>query len=132
MQLVRLFYVSEIVEPISAVDMRVILGASQIRNRRLDVTGMLAQSEGHFAQVLEGRREAVDDVMARVSRDSRHAALRVLLEESIDRRQFAHWAMELIRHDDLAEELRRWHRDAGSVDATAAREMIRRLYPAKA
>jgi hypothetical protein len=90
MQLVRLFYVSEIPAPISAVDVQVILGASQIRNRRLDVTGMLAQSDDHFAQVLEGRREAVDEVMARISRDSRHAAVRILLEESITRRQFAH------------------------------------------
>lgn len=130
MQLVRLFYLSEIVAPISDVDVQVILGASQIRNRRLDVTGMLAQSDGHFAQVLEGRREAVDEVMARVSRDARHAALRILMEESVTRRQFVHWAMGLIRRDDLAEHLRHWHRDAASVDPAAAREMIRRLYPA--
>lgn len=132
MQLVRLFYVSEILAPISAVDVQVILGASQIRNRRLDVTGMLAQSNGHFAQVLEGRREAVDEVMARISRDSRHAAVHILLEESITRRQFAHWAMGLIRRDDLADELQRWHRDDCTGGATAAREMIRRLYPAEA
>ena len=131
MQLVRLFYVSEILTPISAVEVQVILGASQIRNRRLDVTGMLAQSEGHFAQVLEGRREAVDEVMARISRDSRHASLRVLLEESITRRQFAHWAMGLIRRDDLADELQRWHRD-DCTGVNAAREMVRRLYPAAA
>ena len=132
MQLVRLFYVSEILAPISAVDVQVILGASQIRNRRLDVTGMLAQSEGHFAQVLEGRREAVDSVMARISRDSRHASVHILLEESITRRQFAHWAMGLIRRDDLADELQRWHRDDCMGGAAAAREMIRRLYPAAA
>jgi hypothetical protein len=132
MQLVRLFYVSEILAPISAVDVQVILGASQIRNRRLDVTGMLAQSDDHFAQVLEGRREAVDEVMARISRDSRHAAVRILLEESITRRQFAHWAMGLIRRDDLADELQHWHRDACTGGATAAHEMIRRLYPAQA
>lgn len=132
MQLVRLFYVSAILAPISAVDVQVILGASQIRNRRLDVTGMLAQSDGHFAQVLEGRREAVDAVMARISRDSRHGAVRVLLEESITRRQFAHWAMGLIRRDDLADELQRWHGDDCTGGATAAREMIRRLYPAQA
>jgi len=131
MQLVRLFYVSEIVAPISPVDVQVILGASQIRNRRLDVTGVIAQSERHFAQVLEGRREAVDEVMARISRDSRHAAIRIVLEESITRRQFERWAMVLTRRDDLAEDLRRWHGEAGTTTPTAAHEMIRRLYPAE-
>lgn len=131
MQLVRLFYVSEIVAPISAVDVQVILGASQIRNRRLDVTGVIAQSDGHFAQVLEGRREAVDEVMQRILRDPRHAAISVLLEEPIMRRLFEHWAMALTQRDDLADELRCWHRDAASVGIAAAREMVRRLVPAE-
>lgn len=104
--LVRIFYLSEIVEPVTAIDMQVVLGAAQIRNRRLDVTGMLAQSDGHFAQVLEGRREAVDEIMARVVRDSMHRDVRVFLDEPITHRQFARWSMGLVRRDDMADEMR--------------------------
>jgi hypothetical protein len=58
--LVRVFYLSAIGEPLADVEVQVILGASQIWNRRRDGTAMLAQSDGHFAQILEGRREAID------------------------------------------------------------------------
>lgn len=129
MRLIRVFYVSAVVGQLSDVDVQSILGASQMRNRRLDVTGMIAQSDGHFAQVLEGRREAVAEVMARVRRDGRHEDIRILLEESISQRQFERWAMGLIRRDDLAAELKAWHR-GGPVDAAAAYAVIKRLYPA--
>lgn len=86
--LVRAFYVSAIVAPLSDVDVQAILGAAQMKNRRVDVTGMLAQSGSHFAHVLEGRHDAVQETLARVARDARHSRVRVLLEEAITRRQF--------------------------------------------
>jgi len=107
--LVRVFYVSEIADDVSDLDVQVILGASQINNRRTDVTGMLVQSDGHFAQLLEGREEAVDAIMARIARDHRHRGLRVLLREPTTTRQFARWAMGLRRRDDVQETLTRLH-----------------------
>ena len=65
--LVRMFYVSEISPGCTDVEVQVILGQAQVRNRRLDVTGILAKSDGHFCQVFEGRPSAVDQV---VDRDS--------------------------------------------------------------
>ncbi len=109
--LVSVFYVSEITEDVSDLDVQVILGTAQINNRRLDVTGMLVQSDGHFVQLLEGREEAVDALMARIARDRRHRKIRVLLRETIVTRQFSRWAMALRRRDDVNEELLRLHRD---------------------
>ena len=83
--LVRVFHVSAIVEPLADVEVQVILGASQIWNRRRDITGMLARSDGHFAQVVEGRREAID----------------ALLDEPVTRRKLAHWAMGLAQPKQL-------------------------------
>jgi hypothetical protein len=124
--LARVFYVSEIVTPVSLVDIQVILGAAQVINRRLDVTGMLAQSDGHFAQVLEGRREAIQEVMARIGRNPRHRLIRVILQEPILRRQFDRWAMGLVRRDDMAVEMQRLHQ-AGAMAADEARTLIQRL-----
>lgn len=52
--LTRIFYVTEIADVLTDIDVQIILGVAQVNSRQLDVTGMLAQSDGHFAQVLEG------------------------------------------------------------------------------
>ena len=124
--LIRHFYVSEIAEGITDLDVQVILGVAQMVNRRLDLTGMLAQGQGHFAQVLEGRAEAVAALMDRIRRDPRHRDVRTLLEEPIQRRQFASWAMCLVRRDDMSEAMRAAHRD-GCRDELAARRLMRAL-----
>lgn len=126
--LVRTFYVSEIASTCSAVDVKVILGQSQVRNRRLDVTGMLAKSDGHFCQVVEGRPEAVDQVMDRVRRDKRHTRLRVLLELPCGRRLFEGWSMGLVVRDDLAAEMTQLH-EAGALAGVSMNEVIMRMMP---
>lgn len=124
--LVRHFYVSEIAEGVSDLDVQVILGVAQVNNRRLDLTGMLAQSDGHFAQVLEGRAEAVAALVERIGRDARHRGVRTLLQESASRRQFASWAMGLVRRDDMSAAIAEAHR-AGCVDDAHARRLLQAL-----
>lgn len=124
--LVRIFYVSEIAGPISQTDVQVILGQAQIRNRRLDVTGMLAKSDGHFCQVLEGRQESVNQVMELVRRSPKHRAVRVLLEEPITQREFNGWSMGLIVRDDMADEMQSLH-SQGRVEGVALDEVIKKL-----
>ena len=124
--LARVFYVSEIAPGMTDVGMQVILGISQVNNRRLDVTGMLAQSDGHFAQVLEGRAAAVKALMDRIRADARHVGLRMLLDEPIVTRQFARWSMGLIRRDDMAQAMQLLHRE-GCVDTAQARAVIASL-----
>lgn len=119
--LVRVFYVSEIAEDITDIDVQVILGAAQINNRRLDVTGMLVQSDCHFIQLLEGREEALAVLMAKIERDRRHRNVRVLLHEPIGRRQFSAWAMHLRRRDDIQDETVRLHAEGCATKAEARR-----------
>jgi len=124
--LVRHFYVSEIAQGVSDLDVQVILGVAQVNNRRLDLTGMLAQSDGHFAQVLEGRAEAVAALMARIRRDARHRDVRMLLQETAERRQFANWAMGLVRRDDMSAAIAAAH-GVGCVDDLHARRLLQAL-----
>ncbi len=126
--LVRTFYVSEISPACTEVDIQVILGQSQMRNRRLDVTGMLAKSDGHFCQVIEGRLDAVDQVMTRVRADKRHLRLRILMELPCERRMFEGWSMGLIVRDDLAAEMEQLHR-AGALAGLSMGDVIARLMP---
>jgi len=109
--LTRHVYVSALADNLTDIDVQVILGASQIKNRRLDLTGLLVQGGRHFAQVLEGRSEAVAALVLRMRRDPRHHDVRTLLEEPIQTRQCARWAMGMRRRDDLAGLLAQVHRD---------------------
>ena len=124
--LTRAFYISEIAESVTDTDVRMILGVAQVNNRRLDVTGMLARSDGHFAQVLEGRWDVMKDLLARIAADSRHRAMRVLLHDAIHTRQFVRWSMGLVQRDDMADEMAALHSD-GCENNAQARRMIRRL-----
>jgi hypothetical protein len=124
--LIRLLYVSEIVGTVSDVDIQVIIGAAQMKNRRQDVTGMLAWSEQHFVQLLEGRREALDSVMRSVVTDARHRQVRTLLDEQIVRRQFARFAMGQVHRQDVANEMHRMHVGGCSTD-DEARALIERI-----
>ena len=124
--LTRIFYISEIAPGLTGVDLQIILGVAQVNNRRLDVTGMLAQSDGHFAQLLEGRSEIIGLLARRIAADPRHCRLRMLLEDSIGIRQFSRWSMGLIRRDDMAEEMHQLHRD-GTENNAQARAMIQQL-----
>ena len=124
--LTRVFYISEIAESVTDIDIQIILGKSQVNNRRRDVTGMLAQSDGHFAQLLEGRTDVMGPLLERIRNDVRHRAIRLLLQDSIETRQFARWSMGLVRRDDLSEEMRLLHRD-GCENPAHARLLIQRL-----
>ena len=103
--LFRLVYISTIASALSDVELRAIVGSSQMRNRRLDVTGVLVRGEAHFAQMLEGRRVAIDAVMERVRRDRHHVDILQLALLPITRRQFGRWEMRLVVRQELDEEL---------------------------
>lgn len=124
--LIRIFYVSEISPGCTEVDIQVLLGQARVRNRRLDITGMLAKSDGHFCHVLEGRPAAVDQVMDRIRRDTRHTRIRVLLEQPCDKRLFEGWALGLVIRDDMAAEMRHLHL-MGALAGVPMQEVIHRL-----
>ena len=69
------------------------LSFSRSSNHAHDLTGMLLYRRGRFFQVLEGPEDAVDELMRKIRRDSRHDGVRVLLRESLDDRRFDEWTM---------------------------------------
>ena len=104
----RLVYVSRVAAHLTEMNVQRIQWSSQVRNRRLDLTGMLVFTGRHFAQVLEGREEALRELMASVRRDARHSDLKVVVEQPITQRRFDGWAMGYAnRYEmaDVAEEL---------------------------
>lgn len=64
---------------------------SQERNHALRVTGCLIFGGGRFAQVLEGDKVAVDELMHSISHDPRHTDVTVLKEVEVSARAFTGW-----------------------------------------
>ncbi|HEX7436856.1 MAG TPA: BLUF domain-containing protein [Caldimonas sp.] len=94
----QLFYVSRVAESVGERDVRNILAISRRNNRMLDVTGCLSCSGRHFAQILEGRDVAIDNLMGRIARDPRHSDFRLVLDRPIVLREHPLWSMAY-RHD---------------------------------
>jgi len=100
----RLFYVSR-----SRIDpegqeqkQKHILELARKRNAALDVTGVLICSGDHFAQLLEGSHEVVEQLMTSIRADSRHEILREWHQQAADdSRWFPDWSMAYAYDEQL-------------------------------
>jgi Sensors of blue-light using FAD len=91
--LVRLLYASRAASDTGADALAVIYKQAKANNPKLGVTGVLCCSGGVFMQVLEGGRDAVNQLYHRIARDARHADVVLLSYEEISERSFACWSM---------------------------------------
>jgi hypothetical protein len=91
--LVRLMYASRAVPAIDQEELLAILKKSKANNHKRGVTGALCFSEGIFIQVLEGGRNAVNQLYNRIASDARHNDVVLLNYEEIEERRFAGWSM---------------------------------------
>lgn len=73
-----------------------ILAKARARNAEVDVTGALLFTEGRFVQVLEGERDKVRAIFARIACDDRHSDVTVLSSQFADRRRFKQWSMAFV------------------------------------
>ena len=73
-------------------------------NNALDgVTGLLWTDGRRFAQVIEGGEHAVDELIAKIRDDARHANVETVLDSSVDERAFGEWSMARPAADGLGE-----------------------------
>lgn len=70
-----------------------IIAKARVHNEGAGITGALAYTQDHFAQLLEGPKEALDDLMVRIEDDRRHTDVTVLRVEAIARRRLPAWSM---------------------------------------
>ncbi|MEY4878984.1 MAG: hypothetical protein RJB62_453 [Pseudomonadota bacterium] len=89
----QLVYVSAASRELNDRDLEQILDASRRNNPKHDVTGMLLVIDLGFLQILEGPRQSVENVLARIAQDERHKSIKVLVDEDVDERLFGLWSM---------------------------------------
>jgi hypothetical protein len=93
--LIHLIYASLGTEAFTPVQLTDLLSKARETNGRLGLTGMLLYSESDrsFFQVLEGEPADLDRLYAKISIDTRHAKVTLLIREPIPKRTFGEWTM---------------------------------------
>ncbi|KAB7766501.1 BLUF domain-containing protein [Xanthomonas maliensis] len=88
-----LAYISVPRRPFSIAELDELVVRASARNALLQVTGVLLHDGQTFFQYLEGPRDGVDEVYARVQRATRHRIQAEVFREPVASRYFGHWHM---------------------------------------
>jgi hypothetical protein len=99
--LVRLLYTSRAAGQADAATVGAILQQSRRHNPPAGITGVLCHSERLFLQVLEGGREQVNRLYARIMTDPRHTDVTLLHYDEINERRYVGWTMGQANLDKL-------------------------------
>ncbi len=89
----QVIYISSASSFMSDDDLSLLLNQARKNNRHLNLTGMLVYCEGSFIQVLEGNKDSLDNLFAKILRDPRHHNCQLLLRNPIETRLFEDWYM---------------------------------------
>lgn len=74
-------------------DIPAILAQAVARNGIDGITGLLYTEDDHFLQVIEGPEDSIADLVERLDADPRHRDVRILVDRTIDEREFGDWTM---------------------------------------
>jgi hypothetical protein len=80
-------------------DLLLILNQARRNNSRNGITGLLSFDGQNFLQLLEGPEAIVRATVQRISTDSRHYGVKMILDVPITARRFAAWGMEFVALD---------------------------------
>lgn len=104
--LYNLVYCSRATPGVDDDDVQRIIATARRLNPEQGVTGMLVFGSGIFFQWLEGPRDNVTALMARLRADRRHDNIVLLSEaEEVRERLFPDWDMELVTGDHIRDVL---------------------------
>lgn len=127
--LFNLVYCSRAAPGVDEAAVAKIIASARRRNPAWGITGLLVFGSGIFFQWLEGPRDNVLELMARLKADTRHDNVVPLSEsEEVRERLFPHWDMELVTPTDIREVLRDALGSASDeTSATTLRQLLAQL-----
>lgn len=77
-----------------------ILAISRVNNTKNDVTGLLIFDGTTFCQILEGKKDTLDETYERIIKDDRHIDHTLFHSGEIEERSFSRWAMSFKRMNE--------------------------------
>jgi hypothetical protein len=103
--LVRLIYTSTITEQFEVEDIARILKVARVKNKALNVTGLLSFNRQFFLQCLEGTRQEVNQIYHKIATDPRHKKPEIISYEVISYKEFDSWNMGYLQNTASLREL---------------------------
>jgi len=100
--LYNLIYSSVLTPGVTKDDLKKILIVGQLKNAALNVSGVVCFNANFFLQILEGEKDAVEAIYAKIVKDTRHRNLKVITQGTLKQRNFAGWSMLFIGDDTFA------------------------------
>lgn len=70
-----------------------ILHAAQKNNLKNGITGMLLFIENNFIQIIEGEKDAVENLFQKINNDKRHVGIKIVSQGFMNERFFPNWVM---------------------------------------
>lgn len=71
------------------------------RNKVLGVTGYLYFLKKRYVQYIEGPESSIDELMASIRKDPRHAIMMEIEDQALSNRRFPNWAMKYVKADHI-------------------------------
>ncbi|MBL8250817.1 MAG: BLUF domain-containing protein [Candidatus Competibacter sp.] len=91
--LAHILYISNAIQTPTEAEMEQLLLAARRNNQREGITGVLLHHGKIFIQCIEGPRDKIDQLYARIEADPRHKNIIKILDEPIEARSFGSWQM---------------------------------------
>ena len=118
--LFRVMYISRARRRMTNGELADMLAGARERNQAHGITGLLAFDSGYFAQVLEGPRSAIDQLLSNIATDPRHDEYLLVSSGTVNERYFDQWAMDWANLGDFDDtrhvELRKYLRNHSIAD----------------
>ncbi|MBU3638178.1 BLUF domain-containing protein [Polynucleobacter sp. AP-RePozz3-80-G7] len=104
-QLVELSYISKATHEMGLSSLVHLFDVARKWNLDHELTGALFYENGHFAQILEGKRKDVLFIWGKIQKDYRHKVLHRIELDEIDQRLFPNWALRFYGGDQIAKDV---------------------------
>ena len=104
-QLVELSYISKATHDMGLSSLVHLFDVARKWNLDHELTGALFYENGHFAQILEGKRKDVLFMGGKIQKDYRHKVLHRIELDEIDQRLFPNWALRFFGGDQIAKDV---------------------------
>jgi hypothetical protein len=102
MMLVQLLYASIPSENhITSQSLADFLPTAIVKNKENDITGLLISSPSFYVQLIEGKREKINQLYNNISKDQRHSGIILLRYSEIREKEFSDWSMSHTTEQEL-------------------------------
>ena len=122
MALHEIIYVSLAAHDMRDDELTAILDLARQKNQERNISGMLIYHRREFVQMLEGERDQIEALYAKIADDPRHQQVYKLWDGPIEERSFPEWTMAFVTAEGTDLEQREGYASLFNLGLTSSRQ----------